>query len=62
MTDRFHASDEVTVPACLCKNGYRKECPYALPEDEVFVIKGIYSRYAAEDSAEDTTRPHGDFT
>lgn len=30
MSPRFHTIEEQIVPACLCKNGFRPDCPYAL--------------------------------
>lgn len=30
MSDRFHANDEITVPQCICRDGFRSDCPYAL--------------------------------
>lgn len=52
-----------TVEPCICTTGnLNSACPYQQSTDEDFMIKGIYSRYAAEDSAENTTRLNGDFT
>lgn len=41
MSPRFHASDEITVDQCLCTEGFRPDCPYALQGymDEFFAEK-----------------------
>lgn len=50
---------EWTVERCTCSSGNPDSaCPYSQPQDEDFMIKGIYSRYEAEKSAKDTPRPN----
>lgn len=40
------------VPACLCTTGNpNSACPYQQSTDEDLMIKGIYSRYEAENTS-----------
>lgn len=42
MTDRFHATEEITTEQCICTTGHmREDCPYAITGrlDNVFAEK-----------------------